>query len=56
MKITIHTTPETEHLVPRDEVDKWVKDNVPAGTHFTIGCEPDQRTYIMPGEWKLILR
>ena len=51
MKITIHATPETEHLVPREEVDKWIRDNVPAKVYFTIGgvapAEPD-RTYLSP--------
>ena len=51
MRIVIHAKEETEHLVPRDEVDKFIKDNVPAGVYFTIDgqsfAEP-ARTYLSP--------
>ena len=53
MKIVIHSKEETEHLVPREEVDKWIRENVPQGVYFTIGgvtvAEPDI-TYLSPND------
>ena len=37
MKITIHRTPELVALVPRDQVDQYIAQNVRPGEYFTVG-------------------
>lgn len=50
MIITIHDEQETEHIVPRDDVDNFVNDNIQPGQYFTVGrMYPDgwyEKTYI----------
>ena len=37
MKITIHGTTGSEHIIERDKVDKFIEEHVLPGQHFSVG-------------------